>query len=147
MWICSHLLNKFLMKKFIFCALIYSSKQTENTVKKKIIYFTKIILLLYLHFSKKSLQKVFTARRLDVRFWDLLFFICLKFNPQYWYILLLRSFSHFFKQKLFIYTIHLSLIMHTIQINTISSKSGIFLVKVQSGLSWWNSKPLSLNEF
>ena len=41
MWICSHLLNKFLMKKFIFCALIYPSKQTENTVKKKIIYFYK----------------------------------------------------------------------------------------------------------
>ena len=41
MWICSHLLTKFLKKKFIFCALFYPSKQTENTVKKKIIYFYK----------------------------------------------------------------------------------------------------------
>ena len=30
MRICSHLLNKFLTEKFIFCALICASKQTEN---------------------------------------------------------------------------------------------------------------------
>ena len=35
--------------------------------------------------------KFFTARCLDVRFWDLLYFICLKFNPQYWYLLLRRE--------------------------------------------------------
>ena len=46
------------------------------------------------------------------------------------------------------------LFMHTIQNNTILSsssitywKSDIFLVKVQSALCWWNTKPLSLNEF
>ena len=44
--------------------------------------------------------------------------------------------------------------MHTIQNNTILSrsnntywKSDIFLVKVKSALYWWNSRPLSLNEF
>ena len=30
----------------------------------------------------------FTVLCLDVRFWDLLCLICLKFNPQYWYLLL-----------------------------------------------------------
>ena len=48
------------------------------------------MLFLCSQFLKKSLQfaNFFTARCLDVRFWDLLYFICLKFNPQYWYLLL-----------------------------------------------------------
>ena len=55
MRVCSHLLNKFLTKKFIFCALICASKQTENTVKKKTYsIFKKIMLLLHLHFLEKS---------------------------------------------------------------------------------------------
>ena len=44
--------------------------------------------------------------------------------------------------------------MHAIQNNTILSssnitywKSDIFHVKVQSALCWWNTRPLSLNEF
>ena len=55
MRICSHLLNKFLTKKFIFCALICTSKQTENTVKKKTTYFLKN----YVAFLFKLFEKVF----------------------------------------------------------------------------------------
>ena len=69
----------------------------KTTVKKKITYF----LLLNSHFLK-NIAKFFTARSLDVRFWDLLYFICLKFNPQYSYLLLLRKkmcwFSSYFWQ-------------------------------------------------
>ena len=36
-------------------------------------------------------EKIFTTRCLDVRFWNVLYFICLKFNPQYWYLLLRRE--------------------------------------------------------
>ena len=53
MRICSHLLNKFLTKKFIFCAFIYANKQTENTVKKKITYFLKNYVASLFTFSKK----------------------------------------------------------------------------------------------
>ena len=43
---------------------------------------------LYSHFPKKSIIcKFFTTWCFDVRFWDLLYFICLKFNPQYWHLL------------------------------------------------------------
>ena len=70
MGICSHLLNKFLMKQLIFCALICASKQTENTVKKKIIYFLKnYAASLFIFFEKVfAIFKFFTARCLDVRF-------------------------------------------------------------------------------
>ena len=42
------------------------------------------MLLLYSHFFKKSLQ---FANFLRSFFTDLFYFICLKFNPQYWYLL------------------------------------------------------------
>ena len=44
------------------------------------------MLLLYSQFLNKSLQfaNFFTARCLDVRFWDFLCFICLTFNPEYY---------------------------------------------------------------
>ena len=55
MRICSHLLNKFLTKKLIFCALICASKKTENFCEiENNLFFEK--LLLYSHFSKKSQQ-------------------------------------------------------------------------------------------
>ena len=38
-----------------------------------------------------AICKCFTTGCLNVRFWDLLYFICLKFNPQYWYLLLRRE--------------------------------------------------------
>ena len=69
------------------------------------------------------------------------------------FLISVTPFSHFFNQKLFIY-IHVSLFTHTVQSNTIVSssnitywKSGIFHVKVQSTLCWWNTRPLSLSEF
>ena len=55
MRICSHLLNKFLTKKFIFCALICASKQTGNTVKKKITYFLKKLCCTFIYIFRKSL--------------------------------------------------------------------------------------------
>ena len=63
----------------------------KTTVKKEITYFFKNYVASL--FLKKSLQSAifFTTWCLDVRFWDLLYFICLKFNPQYWYLLLRRE--------------------------------------------------------
>ena len=78
MGICSHLLNKFLMKQLIFCALICASKQTENTVKKKITHVAS----LFTFFEKVfAIFNFFTAYCLGFRFWGLCCFICLKFNP------------------------------------------------------------------
>ena len=76
---CWHLLNKFLAKMFIFCALICASKQTENYCKEENLFFWKIMLLLYSQFLKKLLKfaHFFIARCLDERFWDLLYFACL----------------------------------------------------------------------
>ena len=80
-------------KKFISCALICASKQAENTVKKKIKYFKKNYGASLSTFFEIvfAVFKFFTARCLDVKFGDLLYFICLKFNPQYWYFLLRRE--------------------------------------------------------
>ena len=87
MRICSHLLKTFLMKKFIFLHWFEQVNGQKTNVKKKEnnLFFSKIMLLLYSQFLKKSLQvaNFFTARCLDVRFWDLLNFICLTFNPQH----------------------------------------------------------------
>ena len=70
MEICSYLLNKFLTKKFIFCAFICANKQTENTVKKKITYFLKKYVGSLFTFPEKvfAIFKFFTARCLNVRF-------------------------------------------------------------------------------
>ena len=93
MLVCSHVLKKFLTNKFIYCALICASKQTRNTVKKKITYFLKnYVASLFTFFEKVfAIFRFFTARCLDERFRDLLYFICLKFNPQYWYLILRRE--------------------------------------------------------
>ena len=53
--LCSHLLKKFLTKKFIFCALNCVINRQKTTVKKKRTY-GKVMLLLYSDFLKKSLQ-------------------------------------------------------------------------------------------
>ena len=55
MRICSHLLNKILTKKFIFCALICASRQ-NTTVKLKITYVQKKYVTSLFTFSEKSLQ-------------------------------------------------------------------------------------------
>ena len=92
----------FYTNMFIFAKMILNGKvhffvhwfmqvnKQKTTVKKKIAYFSKIMLLLYSQFLKRFLQFAifFTTRCLDVRFWDLLYFIHLMFNPQYWYLLL-----------------------------------------------------------
>ena len=69
MRICSHLLNKFLTKKFIFCALICASRQ-NTTANMKITYFLKnYVASLFTFFEKVFANcKFFTARCLDVRF-------------------------------------------------------------------------------
>ena len=89
---CLHLLNIFLTKKFIFCVLICASRQ-KTTVKMKITYFLKnYVASLFTFFEKViAICKFYTTWCLDVRFLDLLYFICLKFNPQYWYPLLPRE--------------------------------------------------------
>ena len=65
----------------------------KTTLKKKITYFLKnYVASLFTFFEKVfAICKFFTARCLDVRFWDLLCFICLKFSPQYWYLFLRRE--------------------------------------------------------
>ena len=55
MRLCSHLLKKFLTKKFIFCALNCVINRQKTTVKTKRTY-GKVMLLLYSDFLKKSLQ-------------------------------------------------------------------------------------------
>ena len=62
----------------------------KATLKKNNLFFEKLCCY-FIHIFPKSLCNLFTARYLDVRFWDLLYFICLKFNPQYWYLLLRRE--------------------------------------------------------
>ena len=91
MRICSHLLNKFLTEKFMFCALICASRQ-NSTANIKITFILKnYVVSLFTLFEKVcAFCNLFTARCLDVRFWDLLYFTCLKFNPQHWYLLLRR---------------------------------------------------------
>ena len=66
MRICSHLLNKFLTEKFIFCAL----KWTENYYEEKITYSLKnYVASLFTFFEKVfGICNFFTARCLDVRF-------------------------------------------------------------------------------
>ena len=70
MRICSHILNKFLTEKFIFCALICASKWTENYYEEKISYSLKnYVASLFTFFEKVfGICNFFTARCLDVRF-------------------------------------------------------------------------------
>ena len=60
----------------------------KTTVKKKIAYFLKnYVTSLFIFFEKVfAICKLFTARCLDVVFSDFLCSICLKLNPQYWYV-------------------------------------------------------------
>ena len=84
---CSHLLKKLLTERFIFVHW-FMQVNRQNTVKKKITFYKNNIAFLFTFFSKVlAIFKFFTARCLDVRFWALLSFICLKFNPQHWYLL------------------------------------------------------------
>ena len=89
MRICSH----FLMEKFIFVHWFVQVNRQKTTVKKKITYFLKnYVASLFTFFEKAfAICKLFNTWCLGVRFWDLLYFICLKFNSQYWYLLLRRE--------------------------------------------------------
>ena len=88
MRICSHLLKKFLMEKFIFVHWFVQVSIQKTIVKKKITYYLKNYVAYLFTIFEESLQFAifFTARYLDIRFWDLLYFICLKLSPQYWYL-------------------------------------------------------------
>ena len=55
MRICSHLLNKFLTEKFIFCALICASKQTENYRKEENNLFFEKLCCFFICIFQKSL--------------------------------------------------------------------------------------------
>ena len=55
MRICSHLLNKFLTEKFIFCALICASKQTENYCEEENNLFFEKLCCFFIHIFRKSL--------------------------------------------------------------------------------------------
>ena len=82
-------------KKFIFCALICAINR-QKIVKKEITYFLKNYFSSLFTFFEKvfAICKFFTARCLDARYWDLLYFI-LKFSPQDW-CFLLCWFSRYF---------------------------------------------------
>ena len=55
MRICSHLLKKFLTKKFIFCALICASKYTENLYEEENnLSFEKLCSFFILNFWKRK---------------------------------------------------------------------------------------------
>ena len=84
---------------FIFCALICAINRQKTTVKKKITYFMKKFVASSFTFFEKvfAAGKFFTTRCLDIRFWDVLYFICLKFNPQYWYLLLYSTKTCWFR--------------------------------------------------
>ena len=96
--LCSHLLNKFFNGEVHWFVQVNRKK---TIVKKKITHFLKNYVA-YSDFSKKSLQfpNFLQLSVLDTRFWELLFFIYLKFNQYYWFHLLCRekmcwSSSHF----------------------------------------------------
>ena len=76
---CSHFL-----KKVPFLHWFVQVNRHETTVKRKITYFLKNYVASLFTFLEKvfAICKFFTALCLHVRFWDLLYFICLKFNPQ-----------------------------------------------------------------
>ena len=87
MRICSHLLNKFLTEKFIFCALIWASKQTDNYCEEENLFIEKLFCFFIQIFGKSycNLQifyrSVFRCKVLRP------FVFYLKFNPQYWHLL------------------------------------------------------------
>ena len=63
-----------------------TQKKKFSVVKNKTTYFLKNYVASLFKFFEKifPICKFFTTRCWDVWFWDLLYFICLKFNPKYW---------------------------------------------------------------
>ena len=78
---------------------------TQANSPKKITYFLKnhVASLFTLFENVFAICKFLPPCCLDVRFWNPLYFICLKFNPQFWYLLLCREkicwFSSCFSQE------------------------------------------------
>ena len=75
--------------KVHFCALVCASKKLQNYRKEENnFFFEKLCCFFIRNFwnSPCNLQIFFTARCLDVRFWKLLYFICLNFNSEYIYL-------------------------------------------------------------
>ena len=58
MRICSHLLNKFLTEKFIFCALTCASKQTENYCEEENNLLFEKIFCFFINIFRKSLLAI-----------------------------------------------------------------------------------------
>ena len=89
MRIYSHLLNKQLTEKIHFLHWFVLVRRQKSTVKKKKTYFLKKYVASLFTFSKKvfAIFKFFTAWYLNERFWNFLYFICLKFDPQDRYFL------------------------------------------------------------
>ena len=83
MWVNeSHLLNKFLTEKLIFCVLICASKQTEN-YSEELIFWIKLCCL-FIHMFQKSLCNLQNFYLSLFRHKVLRPFVfCSKFNPQY----------------------------------------------------------------
>ena len=78
MRICSHVSKRFIMEKFIFVHWFVQVNRQKTTVNKKITYFLKnYVASLFTIFEKvlAICKFFFTAPCLDVRFWDLLYFI------------------------------------------------------------------------
>ena len=82
MRICSHLLKKFLNGEAHFFVHWFAQvHRQKTTVKKKTFFLKNYVASLFTFFEKVfPICKFFTAWCLDVRFWDLLYFICLKFK-------------------------------------------------------------------
>ena len=95
MRICLHLLNKFLTEKFIFHALVCARKQAKNYCEEennlffeKLRYFFIHIFCLFLSLRNLQISYRWVFRCKVLRS---LVFICLKFIPQYYYLLLCRE--------------------------------------------------------
>ena len=77
--------KEILNQKVIFSHWFVQINRQKTTVKNKRAYFLKnYVASLFTIFEKVlAIWNFFTARCLDERFWNLLIFTCLKFNPPY----------------------------------------------------------------
>ena len=83
MRICSHLLNKFLTEKFIFCALIFASKWRENYCDEENNLFFEKLCCFFIHIFRKSLCNLQIFYRLVFRYKVLRPFVFSLFEVQF----------------------------------------------------------------
>ena len=85
------------------CIDWYSKLDRKLQWKRKYFILKNYVAILFTFFENVfAICKFFAAWCLDVRFWDPLNYICLKFNPQYSHLLLREKmcwFSSYFQQE------------------------------------------------